>query len=360
MPEPSSGAVPALHVFGAVLERQRQLVDDAFAAIAPDALAHRRAFRDQVVDYMRAQHGLAVGPPAPPAPAPHATGQPDAGSFLIFSARPDVLPRGYYQPGCSQYRPFPFAELAAARAYLAERLALGENVYVRAAPASAAELGQSLVFSEYPEIAMTAFHEALHNRIQLPLAIEEPLHTLLAVALTEAFATSLPTRTDADQRLARWVADGARELGQRFVRSAARYQQWLDAIAPERPDPRAVNEYALELLAAFRRAQGSDAQQRYGRADAAPYRTPLLGRELRIASLAPAEHGLLGTAFLADHSTYERRFTEVYRLMEPHLDPGRITATLAALMDHTVPEQVRWSFDIEAESHALAWLAGRL
>jgi hypothetical protein len=361
VPEPAGGATPSLDVYGAVLERQRQLIADAFADIAPDALAHRRAFRDQVVEYMRAAHGLGVGPPpAAPSPAPPAAGEPDAGSFLIFAARSDVLPRGYYQPGISLYRPFSFADLAAARAFMAERLALGENVYVRAAPASAAELGQTLVFSEYPDIAITAFHEALHNRIQLPLAIEEPLHTLLAVALAEAFAASLPAGTDADQRLARWVAEGARELRQRFVRSADRYQQWLGGIAPEQPAPSAINEYALELLAAFRRSPGSDAQQRHGRTHAPPYWTPSLSRDLRIASLEPAEQGLIGTAFLADHSTYERRFAEVHRILAPHLEPGRIIASLTALMGHTVPDQERWSFDIEAEDRALTWLAETL
>lgn len=354
-----------MRVYGTVLERQRQLIADAFAAISPAALAHRRAFRDQVVDYMRATHGLAVGPaPAADAPSPAPSlraGDPaQAGSFLIFAARSDVLPRGYYEPGISCYRQFAFAELAGAHAFLAERLALGDNVYVRAVPASAAELGQTLVFSAYPDIAMTAFHEALHNRIQLPLAIEEPLHTLLAVALTEEFAASLPVTTDAEQRLARWVSDGARELRQRFARSASRYRQWLSGIAPDHPDPRAINQYALELLAAFRTAGGSDAEQRHGRADAAPYRTPPLVRDLRIASLELAEQGLIGTAFLADHSTYERRFAEVHQLVQPCLEPNRIATTLWALMDHAVPAQERWSFDAEVESRALAWLTGIL
>jgi hypothetical protein len=350
-----------MYVYGTVLQRQRQLIDDAFAAIAPEALAHRRAFRDQVVDYMRARHGLAIGPaaavaaPSSPHPASDA-GHIDAGSFLIFAARCDVLPRGYYQPGISCYQQFQFADLAAAHAFMAERLGLGENVYVRAVPASAAELGQTLVFSEYPDIAMTAFHEALHNRIQLPLAIEEPLHTLLAVALTEEFAASLPRTTDAEQRLARWVAEGARELQQRFARSASRYRGWLAGIEPEQPDAQAINAYALTLLAAFRSARGSDAQQRNARIDAAPYQTPSLIRDLRIASLALAEHGLIGTAFLADHSTYERRFAEVYQLMAPHLEPDRIRSALTVLMDHIAPTEERWAFDIQAEDRALAWL----
>lgn len=370
-------------MYSTVLERQRQLIADAFAAIAPEALAHRRAFRDQVVGYMRAAYGLEVGPAPPgagagpatgpeaeidaahadtPSPAQEASdaGQTDAGSFLIFSARSDVLPRGYYDPGVSLYQQFAFADLEAARAFMAERMALGENVYVRAVPASAVELGQTLVFSEYPEIAMTAFHEALHNRIQLPLAVEEPLHTLLAVALTEELATGLPTTTEAEQRLARWVAEGARELRQRFARSASRYRTWLAAIEPDHPDPRVISQYVLELLSAFRSAGGSDAQQRHGRTDAAPYRTTSLIRDLRIASLEPAEQGLIGTAFLADHSTYERRFAEVHQLMEPYLEPSRIGTTLEALLDHTAPAQERWSFDIEAENRALGWLGATL
>jgi hypothetical protein len=348
-----------MRVYGAVLERQQRLIEDAFAAIAPEALAHRRAFRDHVVDYMRAAHGLEVGP-APAGSGKTEPGQAGGGSFLIFAARSDVLPRGYYQPGVSLYQPFACADLEAAHAFMAERVALGENVYVRAVPASAAELGQTLIFSEYPDIAVTAFHEALHNRIQLPLAIEEPLHTLLAVALTEELAASLPTTTEAEQRLARWIAEGARELGQRFARSASRYQTWLASLEPGCPDPRAINRYALELLAAFRGARGSDAQQRHGRTDAAPYRTPSLIRELRIASLEPAEHGLIGTAFLADHSTYERRFTDVHRLVGPCLELGRIGTVLDALLDHIIPAQERWSFDDQAEDRAVAWLAGAL
>ncbi len=358
-----------MRVYGAVLERQRQLIADAFAAISPEALAHRRAFRDQVVDYMRAAHGLEIGLPAAgsgagtavdAAPAAETSAPSDAGAFLIFAARSDVLPRGYYEPGVSLYRQFSFADLEAAHAFMAERLGLGENVYVRAVPASAAALGQTLVFSEYPDIAVTAFHEALHNRIQLPLAIEEPLHTLLAVALTEEFAASLPATTEAEQRLARWVAEGARELRQRFARSASRYQAWLASIEPDHPDPRAINQYALDLLAAFRSARGSDAQQRHGRAEAAPYRTPCLIRDLRIASLELAEQGRIGTAFLADHSTYERRFAEVHQLMAPGLEPSRIGTTLLALLDHHVPAQERWSFDVEAEDRAVTWLTETL
>ena len=353
-----------MHVYGSVLQRQRQLIEDAFATIAPEALAHRRGFRDQVVDYMRARHGLTIGPaaaaPAVASPPAGDPGHSDAGSFLIFAARCDVLPRGYYQPGVSCYQQFRFSDLAAAHAFMAERLALGDNVYVRAVPASAAELGQTLVFSEYPDIAMTAFHEALHGRIKLPLAIEEPLHTLLAVALTEELAAGLPVTTEAERRLARWVGEGARELRQRFARSASRYRRWLAGIAPERPDARAINAYALALLAAFRRARGSDAQQRNARIDDEPYHTPSLIRDLRIASLALAEHGLIGTAFLADHSTYERRFSDVYQLMAPHLEPGRIGATLAVLMDHCVPAEERWAFDTPVEDRALAWLARAL
>jgi hypothetical protein len=348
-----------MHVYGAVLERQKRLIEDAFAAIAPEALAHRRAFRDHVVDYMRATHGLEVGP-APAGTGEAAPGEAGAGSFLIFAARSDVLPRGYYQPGVSLYRQFAFADLEAARAFMAERVALGENVYVRAVPASAAELGQTLVFSEYPDIAMTVFHEALHNRIQLPLAIEEPLHTLLAVALTGELAASLPATTEAEQRLARWVAEGARELEQRFARSASRYQTWLAGLEPGRPDPRVISQYALELLAAFRSARGSDAQQRHGRTDAAPYVTSSLIRELRIASLEPAEQGLIGTALLADHSTYERRFLDVHRLVKPCLELRRIGTVLEALLDHIVPAHERWSFDDEAEDRAVAWLTATL
>jgi hypothetical protein len=355
----SPDPVDPVRVYGAVLERQKRLIEDAFAAIAPEALAHRRAFRDHVVDYMRAAHGLEVGP-APDGLDDTAPGAAGRGSFLIFSARSDVLPRGYYQPGVSLYQQFAFAELEAAHAFLAERVALGENVYVRAVPASAAELGQTLVFSEYPDIAVTAFHEALHNRIQLPLAVEEPLHTLLAVALTKELAASLPATTEAEQRLARWVAEGARELGQRFARSASRYQAWLASLAPGHPDPWAINQYALELLAAFRRAGGSEAQQRHGRTDAPPYRTPSLIRELRIASLEPAENGLIGTAFLADHSTYERRFADVRRLVGPCFELGRIGTVLGTLLDHSVPAQERWSFDDEAEDRAVAWLTEAL
>lgn len=350
MPEPGSPGP-----WAAVLDRQRRLIEDASAAIPPPALAHRRAFRDQVVEIMHAAHGLAVGP----APAAAGSGA-DAGSFLIFSARSDVLPRGYYQPGVSRYQPFAFAELEAAHAFLAERLAEGENVYVRAVPASAAELGQTLVFSEYPDIAMIAFHEALHHRIQLPLAVEEPLHTLLAVALTEELAARLPAATEAEQRLARWVAEGARELQQRFARSASRYRTWLAGVDPDRPDPRAINQYALDLLAAFRSTPGSEAQQRHGRMDAAPYWTPPLIRELRIASLEPAEQGLIGTGFVADHSTYERRFSEVYRLVKPWLEVSRIRPALDALLDHSVPAQERWTFDSEAEDRAVAWIAETL
>jgi hypothetical protein len=356
-----------MHVYSTVLERQRTLIAEAFAAISPEALAHRRAFRDQVVRYMRATYGLEVGPvPAasPGADAPAAAtgdvGQADASSFLIFAARPDALPGGYYEPGISLYQQFAFADLAAARAFMAERLALGENVYVRAVPASAAALGQTLVFSEYPDIAMTAFHEALHNRIQLPLAIEEPLHTLLAVVLTEEFAASLPVATDAEQRLARWVAEGAQELRRSFARSASRYAAWLATLDAGDPDTAAVNQYASELLTAFRGASGSKAQERYGRRDAPPYWTPSLIRDLRIASLEPAEQGLIGTAFLADHSTYERRFAEVYQRMEPFLVPERIGAILDALLDHSVPDRERWSFDPEVEERALAWLTATL
>jgi hypothetical protein len=369
-----------MRVYSTVLERQRRLIEDAFAAIAPEALAHRRAFRDQVVDYMRAAHGLEVGPapagieagagtdvapvaasfPPPDARDASGAGATDAGSFLIFSARSDVLPRGYYEPGVSLYQQFAFADLGAAHAFMAERTALGENVYVRAVPASAAGLGQTLVFSEYPDIAMTAFHEALHNRIQLPLAIEEPLHTLLAVALTQELAASLPMTTEAEQRLARWVAEGARELRQRFARSASRYQAWLASIEPDHPDPRAINQYALELLAAFRSSRGSDAQQRHGRTDTPPYRTPSLLRDLRIASLEPAELGLIGTAFVADHSTYERRFVEVYQLLESCLELGRIGTVLEALLDHIVPAHERWAFDSESEERAIAWLTETL
>lgn len=357
------GGDPA-RAWGAVLERQRQLVDDAFAAIAPEALAHRRRFRDHVVEHMRERYGLEVGQTSAnePAGAPPAgeAGAAGTGAFLVFSARCDLLPRGYYDPGISRYQPFAFADLAGARAFASERVALGESVYVRAVPASAAWLGQALVFSEYPDIAMTAFHEALHGRLKLPLAIEEPLHTLLALALTEELAASLPVTTDAEQRLARWVAEGARELGQRFARSASRYRAWLRGLTRVQPDARAINQYALDLLAAFRSSDGSDAQRRHARVDAAPYRTVPLIRDLRIASLTPAEQGLIGTAFLADHSTYERRFAEVYERLGPHLAPGKIATALMALLDHEVPEQERWSFDEEVEERALAGLTARL
>ena len=359
-----------MRIHSSVLERQRTLIEDAYAAISPEALAHKRAFRDQVVRYMRDTYGLEVGSGPQAATATAATAAAaaaaapadgvDTGSFLIFAARSDALPRGYYDPGVSQYQQFAFDDLAAAQAFMAERLALSENVFVRAVPASAAEIGETLVFAEYPDIAMTVFHEALHNRIQLPLAVEEPLHTLLAVALTERFGTSLPATTDAERRLKGWVEEGARELGQRFGRSAARYQTWYATLDPASPDPARINQYALDLLGAYRASDGSDAQERYGFPDAAPYLAPSLMRDLRIVSLELAEQGLIGTAFLADYSTYERRFAAVHALMEPFLAPDRVDAALAALLDHTVPSAERWSFDHTVEERALTWLADTL
>ena len=343
-----------MRIHSSVLVRQKQLIEGAYAAIAPDALAHKRAFRDQVVRYMRDTYGLEVGPGA------IAAADVDAGSFLIFAARSDALPRGYYDPGISLYQQFGFDDIEAAQAFMEQRLALGENIFVRAVPASAAELGETLVFAEYPDIAVTAFHEALHNRIQLPLAIEEPLHTLLAVALAERFAASLPDTTDAERRLARWVEEGARELGQRFARSAARYATWYATLDPASPDPTLINQYALELLGAYRASDGSDAQERHGLPDAPPYLAPPLMRDLRIVSLELAEQGLIGTAFLADYSTYERRFAAVHELMQPFLAPDLVDATLAALLDHTVPAEERWSFDQDVEDRALAWLAATL
>lgn len=347
-----------MRIHSSVLVRQKQLIEGAYAAIAPEALAHKRAFRDQVVRYMRDTYGLEVGPGDAAAVA--ADVEVDAGSFLIFAARSDALPRGYYDPGISLYQQFGFDDLEAAQAFMEQRLGLGENIFVRAVPASAAELGETLVFAEYPDIAMTVFHEALHNRIQLPLAIEEPLHTLLAVALAERFAASLPDTTDAERRLARWVEEGARELGQRFGRSAARYDTWYTTLDPASPDPALINQYAVELLGAYRSSDGSDAQERHGRPDAPPYLAPSLMRDLRIVSLELAEQGLIGTAFLADYSTYERRFAAVYALMQPFLAPDLVDATLAALLDHTVPAEERWSFDQNVEDRALAWLAGAL
>lgn len=347
-----------MRIHSAVLERQRTLIEDAYAAISPEALAHKRAFRDQVVRYMRDTYGLEVGSDHGATRA--AAADVDTGSFLVFAARSDALPRGYYEPGISQYQQFAFDDLDAAQAFMAERLALSENVFVRAVPASAAEIGETLVFAEYPDIAMTVFHEALHNRIKLPLAVEEPLHTLLAVALTERFAASLPETTDAERRLRRWVEEGARELGQRFGRSAARYAAWYTSLDPAAPDPASINQYALELLAAYRASDGSDAQERHGRADAPPYLAPSLMRDLRIVSLELAEQGLIGTAFLADYSTYERRFAAVHALMEPFLVPDRVDSALAALIDHTVPDAERWSFDPAVEERALTWLAEAL
>jgi hypothetical protein len=350
-----------MRIHSSVLVRQKQLIEGAYAAIAPEALAHKRAFRDQVVRYMRDTYGLEVGPQATATAVVDVADADDgAGSFLIFAARSDALPRGYYDPGISLYQQFGFDDLEAAQAFMEQRLALGENIFVRAVPASAAELGETLVFAEYPDIAMTVFHEALHNRIQLPLAIEEPLHTLLAVALAERFAASLPDTTDAERRLARWVEEGARELGQRFARSAARYHTWYATLDPASPDPALINQYALELLGAYRGSDGSDAQERHGLPDAPPYLAPLLMRDLRIASLELAEQGLVGTAFLADYSTYERRFAAVHELMQPFLAQDQIDATLAALLDHTVPSGERWSFDQDVEDRALAWLAGTL
>lgn len=346
-----------MRIHSAVLERQRTLIEDAYAAISPEALAHKRAFRDQVVRYMRDTYGLEVGSGAQAAAA---AADVDTGSFLIFAARSDALPRGYYEPGISQYQQFAFDDLGAAQAFMAERLALSENVFVRAVPASAAEIGETLVFAEYPDIAMTVFHEALHNRIKLPLAVEEPLHTLLAVALTERFAASLPETTDAERRLKRWVEEGARGLGQRFGRSAARYAAWYATLDPAAPDPALINQYALELLAAYRASSGSDAQERHGLPDAPPYLAPSLMRDLRIVSLELAEQGLIGTAFLADYSTYERRFAAVHALMEPFLVPDRVDTALAALIDHTVPDAERWSFDPAVEERALTWLAETL
>jgi hypothetical protein len=347
-----------MRIHTSVLERQKQLIEGAYAAIAPDALAHKRAFRDQVVRYMRDTYGLEVGAGAATATAPAA--DVDAGSFLIFAARSDALPRGYYDPGVSQYQQFAFDDLAAAQAFMAERLALSENLFVRAVPASAAEIGETLVFAEYPDIAMTVFHEALHNRIQLPLAVEEPLHTLLAVALTERFGATLPGTTDAERRLKGWVEEGARELGQRFARSASRYQTWYAMLDPASPDPTLINQYALDMLAAYRASDGSDAQERHGLPDAPPYLAPSLMRDLRIVSLGLAEQGLIGTAFLADYSTYERRFAAVHELMAPFLAPDRIDTALAALLDHTVPDEERWSFDQAVEERALTWLADTL
>lgn len=344
-----------MRIHTSVLERQRQLIEDAYAAIAPEALAHKRAFRDQVVRYMRDTYGLEIGAGAAAAV--------DAGSFLIFAARADALPRGYYDPGVSQYQQFAFDDLEAAQVFIEQRLALAENVFVRAVPASAAELGETLVFAEYPDIAMTVFHEALHNRIQLPLAIEEPLHTLLAVALTERFGASLPDATDAERRLKAWVEEGARELGQRFARSAARYQTWYATLDPVNPDPALINQYALELLAAYRASDGSDAQERHGLPDAPPYLASSLMRDLRIVSLELAEQGLIGTAFLADYSTYERRFAAVLELVQPFLapdQPSQVDSLLAALLDHTVPAEERWSFDPDVEERALTWLADTL
>jgi hypothetical protein len=345
-----------MRIHSSVLVRQKQLIEAAYAAIAPEALAHKRAFRDQLVRYMRDTYGLEVGPGVTAAAADGV----DAGSFLIFAARSDALPRGYYDPGVSLYQQFGFDDLDAAQAFMAQRLALGENIFVRAVPASAAELGETLVFAEYPDIAMTVFHEALHNRIQLPLAIEEPLHTLLAVALAERFGASLPDTTDAERRLARWVEEGARELGQRFGRSAARYDAWYATLDPVGPDPALINQYALELLGAYRSSDGSDAQERHGFPNAPPYLAPSLMRDLRIVSLELAEQGLIGTAFLADYSTYERRFAAVYELVQPFLAPDQVDATLAALLDHTVPPEERWSFDQDVEDRALTWLAETL
>ncbi|WP_428267427.1 hypothetical protein [Haliangium sp.] len=364
-------------VYSSVLQRQKQTIAAAFASIDAAALDHKRAFRDQVVAHMRDAYGLEVGAGQPGAAAEAAEAvdstdtsavprvapaddEPDLGSVLIFAARPDVLPRGYWQPGVVIYQPFQFSELTAAEAFIAERAALGENIYLRAAPASAEALDERLVFSDYPAIAMTAFHEALHNRIQLPLAIEEPLHTLLALSLTEAFAATLPATTEAEQRLRDWVGEGAVELRQDFTARASEYSAFLASLDPAAPDPEAIRRYAVDLLGLYRDADGSDAQARYGRADAAPYITSPLVRELRILALEPAEQGLIGTALVADYSTYERRFAEVEAVLAPHLDPDRVADTLTALLDHTVPESERYSFDQATEDQALAWIADTL
>ncbi len=394
-----------------LIARQRDTIERAYAAVDERALAHKRGFCDQVVEYMRASYELAL-----PGAAEHGGdgergergetsderrasggdgergessderrasgfdggehgksggtgGLGGLGSLLIFSARSDRLPRGYWQPGIVTYQPFDFDHLDRAGEYMDERVAAGENLYVRAAPASADALGERLIFSEYPAIVMTAFHEALHNRIQLPLAVEEPLHTLLALALTAEFGQRLPAGNESDARLRGWLVDGSAALRSHYLSRAGRYAAFLRQLDPERPDAAAINGYARALLAEQRRAPGSAAQRRYGRDDAPPYSDISLNRALHILALEPAERDLLGTALIADYSTYERHLVAVHDLLAAHglfdasageAGESALSAILDALFDHQVSQAERYSFTPEAEQAALDWLCERV
>ncbi|GAB4567525.1 MAG: hypothetical protein Tsb0020_20140 [Haliangiales bacterium] len=374
-----------------LIARQRDTIERAYAAVDERALAHKRGFCDQVVEYMRASYGLALpgaaeggddggergerrasGGGGERGQADSAGGTGRLGSLLIFSARSDRLPRGYWQPGIVTYQPFDFDHLDRAGEYMDERVAAGENLYVRAAPASADALGERLIFSEYPAIAMTAFHEALHNRIQLPLAVEEPLHTLLALALTAELGQRLPAGDESEARLRGWLVDGSAALRSHYLSRAGRYAAFLQKLDPERPDAAAINGYARALLAEQRRAPGSAAQRRYGRDDAPPYSDISLNRTLHILALEPAERDLLGTALIADYSTYERHLVAVHDVLAAHglfdssageageAGESALSAILDALFDHQVSQAERYSFTPEAEQAALDWLRDRI